>query len=416
MSDIGIEVCQLWKKFRRGERHNSLRDLVPVLAKRLVGVHPARHELGEGDFWALKDVSFEVRAGEALGVIGPNGAGKSTLLKLLSKILRPTGGYSRVRGRVGALIEVGAGFHPDLTGLENIHLQGAIMGMKRAQIVRRLDEIVEFAGVGDFLDTPLKRYSSGMQARLGFSVAAHLNPDVLLIDEVLAVGDMAFQTKCVRRMKEFRRQGLAIVFVSHNLQAVADLCPTTLYLHGEVRAHGQTQDAIKAYMHATHQDYDREGLTGEELVVLRSELLDDQGLPARVVKPGAPLTLRLSYVAREPIADLFLNFILYRSTDRLVVYHESAHSRQLGLDTLAAGERVTLEFVFRAHLTRGQYHLECNAVDAQTYRHLSRFYAAGTLTVDEARTAEGVANLEVEYGVVERRKRNVQPEDNRGDL
>src|SRR5207248_9465421 len=176
------------------------------------------------EFWAVRDISFAVNEGEALGIIGPNGAGKSTVLKLLTRILKPTRGRCEVRGRVGALIEVAAGFHPDLTGRENIYLQGAIMGMKRAEIAGRLEEIVEFAGVADFIDTPVKRYSSGMNARLGFSIAAHLNPDVLIIDEVLSVGDMSFQQRCVERMADFKRRGTVIVFVSHNLQAVADLC------------------------------------------------------------------------------------------------------------------------------------------------------------------------------------------------
>jgi lipopolysaccharide transport system ATP-binding protein len=190
----------VWKKFRRGERHDSLRDLIPAAVRSLAG-STREDELQQREFWALEAVSFDVGAGEALGIIGPNGAGKSTTLKLLTRILRPTRGHCAVRGRVGALIEVAAGFHPDLTGRENIFLQGAIMGMRRAEIARKLDEIVDFAGVGDFIDTPVKRYSTGMNARLGFSIAAHLDPDVLIIDEVLSVGDSAFQDRCVRRME-----------------------------------------------------------------------------------------------------------------------------------------------------------------------------------------------------------------------
>src|SRR5205085_2393212 len=174
----------------------------------------------QNDFWALRDVSFEVPRGEALGVIGRNGAGKSTTLKILTKILKPTSGRSLVRGRVGALIEIAAGFHPDLTGRENVFLQGAVMGMKRADIVARFDDIVDFAGIASFIDTPVKRYSSGMNARLGFSIAANLQPDVMIIDEVLSVGDMAFQSRCVERMRQFLRDGVSVVFVSHNLQAV----------------------------------------------------------------------------------------------------------------------------------------------------------------------------------------------------
>src|SRR5579862_2960140 len=203
-----IEFDQVWKKFARGELHDSLRDLVPATVRRLAGRGPARDELSGEEFWAVRDVSFEVRPGEALGILGPNGAGKSTILKLLTRILVPTRGHCAVAGRAGALIEVAAGFHPDLTGRENVFLQGAIMGMRRGEIAARFDEIVDFAGVEAFIDTPVKRYSSGMNARLGFAIAAHLNPDVLLIDEVLSVGDLAFQEKCQARMKTFLSQGV----------------------------------------------------------------------------------------------------------------------------------------------------------------------------------------------------------------
>ncbi len=204
MSQPAVVFDSVWKKFARGERHDSLRDLVPWAAKRLLGREKS-DELAQQEFWALSNVAFEVHPGRALGIIGPNGAGKSTTLKLLTKILRPTRGRCHVVGRVGALIEVAAGFHPDLTGLENIFLQGAIMGMKRAEIAKKLDEIVEFAGVSGFIDTPVKRYSSGMNARLGFSIAAHLDPDVMIIDEVLSVGDSAFQDRCVKRMQPVSR-------------------------------------------------------------------------------------------------------------------------------------------------------------------------------------------------------------------
>ncbi|HEU4586647.1 MAG TPA: ATP-binding cassette domain-containing protein, partial [Gemmatimonadaceae bacterium] len=187
-SEPAVVFDGVWKKFRRGERADSLRDLIPAVTRRIVRGKPPADELedGSGDFWALRDVSFEVRPGEALGIIGPNGAGKSTVLKLLTKILKPTRGTSRVHGRTGALIEVAAGFHADLTGRENIYLQGAILGMKRTEIARTMDDIIEFADLGEFIDTPVKRFSSGMSARLGFSIAAHLDPDVLIIDEVLS--------------------------------------------------------------------------------------------------------------------------------------------------------------------------------------------------------------------------------------
>jgi lipopolysaccharide transport system ATP-binding protein len=195
MSLPTVRFDKVWKKFRRGERHDSLKDLIPALSRQLFSRNVPK-ELRQDEFWTLENVSFEVLPGQALGIIGRNGAGKSTTLKLLTKILKPTRGYSSVSGRVGALIEVAAGFHPDLTGRENVYLQGAIMGMRRPDIAARFDEIVDFAGISAFIDTPIKRYSSGMNARLGFSIAAHLNPDVLIIDEVLSVGDMSFQQRC----------------------------------------------------------------------------------------------------------------------------------------------------------------------------------------------------------------------------
>ncbi|HUQ87447.1 MAG TPA: ABC transporter ATP-binding protein, partial [Vicinamibacterales bacterium] len=209
MSEPAVVFDRVWKKFRRGERHDSLRDAITAAVKRPFTKRRATDALDEQEFWALRDVSFELEPGEALGIIGPNGAGKSTSLKLLTKILKPTSGHCYTRGRVGALIEISAGFHPDLTGRENLYLQGAILGMSRQEVSRKLDAIIDFAGIADFIDTPVKRYSSGMNARLGFAVAAHVDPDVLLIDEVLAVGDFAFQQKCYERLAEFRRQGAA---------------------------------------------------------------------------------------------------------------------------------------------------------------------------------------------------------------
>ena len=235
----GVVFDGVSKKFRRGERHDSLRDLVPAIGRRLMRRRPADSTLEAGEFWALKDVSFEARPGDALGIIGPNGAGKSTVLKLLTRILKPTTGRCEVRGRAGALIEVAAGFHPDLTGRENVFLQGAIMGMKQADIARRFDDIVEFAGVAEFIDTPVKRYSSGMNARLGFSIAAHLDPEVLLIDEVLSVGDARFQEQCLVRMRALRASGIPLVFVSHNLTAVLDLCTRAVVIdHGRMMFEG----------------------------------------------------------------------------------------------------------------------------------------------------------------------------------
>ncbi len=241
-----VEVEQLGKKFRRGEYFDTLRDLIPGTLRRL-----RRPDVGRNDgwFWALRDVSFCVNAGEVLGIVGANGAGKSTLLKILARILRPSTGRVIVRGRLRALIEIAAGFHPDLTGRENIYLNAAILGMKMSDVRKRFDDIVEFAGIGPFLDTPVKRYSSGMFARLGFAVAAHLEPDILVVDEVLAVGDAAFQAKCLGKMRDVAGEGRTVIFVSHNMRAVQQLCHRALLLEqGRIVKEGPPAEVVEAYL------------------------------------------------------------------------------------------------------------------------------------------------------------------------
>ena len=248
MAEGRVAFQHVWKKFRKGEIHDSLRDLVPHVASRLFRRGRRGDELGTREFWAVQDVSFSVRPGEALGIIGPNGAGKSTILKLLTRILQPTAGRCGVRGRVGALIEIAGGFHPDLTGGENVFLQGSIMGMTRREIAARFDDIVAFSELGEFVNTPVKRYSSGMNARLGFAIAAHMSPDVLIVDEVLAVGDFRFQRKAFDRLSQMR-QGLPVVIVSHQLDRIASLCTHCVLLdHGQIVKRGSPDECISHYI------------------------------------------------------------------------------------------------------------------------------------------------------------------------
>jgi len=244
-----IEFNDISKKFRMGEKVYALRDAIPKLFSSIFkGYGKKLKGLKEGEFWAVKNVDFRMKKGEVLGIIGPNGAGKSTILKLLSKITKPTGGEFVVRGRLSALIEVTAGFHPDFTGRENVYFNGAVLGMTKKEVDEKFDEIVEFAGIGDFIDTPVKRYSSGMSARLGFAVAAHVDPDVLLVDEVLSVGDMTFQGKCVQKMKDLLDSGVTIIFVSHNIALVQSLCQRVILLHkGEAIADGSPEEVIPEY-------------------------------------------------------------------------------------------------------------------------------------------------------------------------
>lgn len=249
-SELAVQAQGVSKRYRLGQRE-SYRALRDVLADSFTA--PLRRirapRVAVPELWALDDVSFTLARGEVLGLIGSNGAGKSTLLKVLSRITEPTKGRVVLRGRVGSLLEVGTGFHPELTGRENIFLNGTILGMRRAEIVRRFDEIVEFAGVERFLDTPVKRYSSGMQVRLAFAVAAHLEPEILLVDEVLAVGDVSFQEKCLGKMRDVTREGRTVVFVSHNLAAVRSLCPRALVLEsGKLVFDGPTDDAVHRYL------------------------------------------------------------------------------------------------------------------------------------------------------------------------
>lgn len=236
------------KKFRRGAAHDSLRDLIPALARRVLqrGQRPNERS---NEFWALRDLSFEVKPGEVLGIIGSNGAGKSTTLKILNGIMEPTSGRVRAVGKIAALIEVGAGFHQDLTGRQNVYLQGAIMGMRKAEVERKFDAIVDFSGIEDFIDTPVKRYSSGMNARLGFSIAAHLDPEILIIDEVLAVGDHAFQNRAFGRIKEMAMAGAPVVLVSHQLDRILSLSTKGIVLsRGSVAYAGSPIDCVNQYM------------------------------------------------------------------------------------------------------------------------------------------------------------------------
>ncbi len=375
------------KKFRKGERHDSLRDLLPELVRRAVRRRSA-DALERDEFWALRNVSFEVQAGEALGIIGANGAGKSTALKVLCRILKPTSGRRAVRGRVGSLIEVASGFHPDLTGRENVFLQGAIMGMTRIEIGREFDSIVEFAEVGEFIDTPVKRYSSGMNARLGFSIAAHLQPDVLIIDEVLSVGDMRFQQKCIARMEEFLRRGVAVVFVSHNLAAVRQLCTRALMLsHGTVSAFGPSEDVIAEY-----------GRSQTQRTALASAAVDihfafsDAQTGARIVKSGERVSFHLDLKVHTRFRGL-IGIAVWDVVRALYVYGATSDSAGVPVLNLEAGEAASFAFSLAANLPRGTYTVEVFMHDSSWQRRVAVLSAAGTFTVVEQATYNSVANL-----------------------
>ena len=286
MAEFALRAEGLSKQYRIGQMrggYDTLRDELATLARavRRSGRGPREREY----IWAVRDVSFEIEQGEVVGIIGRNGAGKSTLLRVLSRITEPTSGYVDVRGRLGSLLEVGTGFHPELSGRENIFLNGAILGMRRTEIARKFDEIVEFAGVEKFIDTPVKRYSSGMYVRLAFSVAAHLELEVMLVDEVLAVGDAEFQRRCLGKMQEIGQSGRTVLFVSHSMPTIARLCDRVILLDGgSVVADGPTQEVIPLYLTSDsgttglREWADRESAPGDEVVRLRRiRVIDEAG-------------------------------------------------------------------------------------------------------------------------------------------
>ena len=313
MGDIALRVEDLSKQYRIGssrEAYKTLRDTFTDVVvssfrragKLLHGRSGRAPELGE-TFWALKDVSFEIKRGEVVGIIGYNGAGKSTLLKILSRITEPTEGYADIYGRVGSLLEVGTGFHPELTGRENLYLNGAILGMKRAEITRKFDEIVAFAEIERFIDTPVKHYSSGMYMRLAFAVAAHLEPEILLVDEVLAVGDARFQKKCLNKMQDVGQQGRTVLFVSHNMQAITRLCQRAILLDGGTAVQdGPSHQVVSSYLTSGirttgYREWpDSPKAPGGEVARLRSvRTCTENGQITDVVDIRCPLFIEMEY-------------------------------------------------------------------------------------------------------------------------
>ncbi len=360
MSQVAIQADSLGKQYRIGAsqpRYQTLRETVTQAIN--TPLRQVSHWLrGPSDnrtsreqtVWALQDVSFEVRFGEVVGIIGRNGAGKTTLLKILSRITEPTTGHADVYGRVGSLLEVGTGFHPELTGRENIYLNGAILGMRRAEMGRKFDEIVAFAGIEPFIDTPVKHYSSGMYVRLAFAVAAHLEPEILVVDEVLAVGDAAFQKKCLGKMEDVARGGRTVLLVSHNMAAIRSLCQRAILLDaGQILLDTTANQAVQSYLSASYQD---NPATIDTTTMLRSpHILPDTPLRVTLVhlhtadgvallKTSDDLTVSLTFVCTEPLHTVSWVFSVV-SLDGLQLFQcVSAHSISTA-QHLAAGQYTT---------------------------------------------------------------------------
>ncbi len=339
-----LAVRDLGKQYRIGsarKRHDRITDAVGDMIRTTVRRMLRREEVKT--FWALRNATFDIHHGESVGIIGLNGAGKSTLLKMLSRITSPTTGTIDIDGRIGALLEVGTGFHGDLTGRENIFLYGSILGMSRAEVTRKFDAIVDFSGIANFVDTPVKRYSSGMFVRLAFAVAAHLDPEILLLDEVLAVGDLPFQRKCLAFAKELQRRDAAILFVSHNMFSIKSMCERVIYLRkGEIVFDGPTERGLQLYeddCRAPQQNRDGSAIRVE---VTSCTLHDARGADRTVFRHGEPMRIRLSYRALTPTKNP--NFIVaFQRSDEVICCCYSSESDGFRTGTVSGAG--TLEIV-----------------------------------------------------------------------
>lgn len=386
-ADIVLQVENVSKKFVRGEIHDSLRDLIPAMVARLTG--RSRPSAAKKDFWALQNVNFELTRGEAFGIIGSNGAGKSTILKLITGIMKPTTGHITVTGKLSALIEVGAGFHPDLTGRENIYLNGTILGMKKAEIDRKFDAIVEFSGLADFIDTPVKRYSTGMYARLGFSVAAHVDPDILIVDEVLSVGDVVFQNRCLERMNTILRSGATVIFVSHNLRAIAELCPRSILLeHGKITATGPSQLVMDTYLeHAgaesRHTESKEVGITR---VKVRRSTADSVAYDS-----GEKIWVDVDVDCKAP-CEPFSVVLFLNDEKQYEAFHTS--TEYLGCQPIAMkpGDRFSCTFELDLNLAGGTFYLGVELFRFNNEELLHVFYPAQTIFVNTLSDVRGVVN------------------------
>ena len=390
-------------KFNRVSKRYRIRQEAPASATGIAARFSAWTR-PPTDFWAVQNVSFEVRRGEALGIIGHNGAGKSTVLKMLSNITAPTTGEIVIHGRIAALLEVGSGFHPELTGRENIYLSGAILGMRRAEIAKKLDRIIDYAELRPFMDVPVKRYSTGMFVRLGFSIAAHLDADILLLDEVLAVGDAAFQEKCAQRFLDLKNAGTTVVFVSHDLTAVERLCDRVLLLdRGEIAADGPPAAVIARYQSlvafraSSRGGHEHAGLR-KTVEIVSVYFLDPSGARTSLFRTGDPFRVCVEYVAHEDAVDIEAGVFFYTPEDALQCQLSTrADSKRLDLNQ----GRGAIEFSSAAlGLQPGLY-----AVDATLEQHgatmLDWQYRCTSIHVDKGKLGRGAFYMPHDWRLIE---------------
>jgi homopolymeric O-antigen transport system ATP-binding protein len=396
-----ITLDQVTKRYRIGTGLTNFRDLFT----------DRKNRANQKYHWAVKDVNFKLNPGEALGIIGPNGAGKTTLLKLLSHVTLPTSGSIIVNGRLSALIELGAGFHPDLPGRDNIYLNGTILGMRTADIKSRFDAIVDFAGIGEYLDTPVKRYSSGMYARLGFAIAAHVDPQILLVDEVLAVGDYAFQQKCYARMDELRSQGTSLILVSHNMEAIRRVCEKGLVMYrGEDIFMGSAAEAVVAYSDALREAARKsqtevpteEGISQRVMTfdaeIENVSLLNEQGKPVTAVRSGECVTVaiavRFKEAVQNPVFSLFV-----RTPDGRTVYDTTTRWMNIQTPDFVAGTSRVINFALDMCLLDGEYELGVDIASSNFSHFYDSLERALGFSVVGSSEAKGLANLSARFSI-----------------
>ncbi|MEK6644372.1 MAG: ABC transporter ATP-binding protein [Planctomycetota bacterium] len=398
MKQAAINIRNVFKRFRRGEQKDSLRDLVASWMR-----GSGRTPTTTNDFFALSDVSFDVQPGEAFGIVGPNGAGKSTMLKLLAGIIRPTSGVIEVNGRVSALIELGAGFHGDLTGRENIYLNASILGIPRTEVRRKFNDIAEFADIGDFLDTPLKRYSSGMHARLGFAIAAHANPQVLLVDEVLSVGDRVFRAKCLDKMQCFLKDGTAVVFVSHDLSTVNRFCDRTMVLErGKPLFIGPSSNAIGLYYDACVQSLVTKRDDGSPLVDVSNICVTDCADRLRTTaKSGERVRFQFDLHFSAPVHAPSYGLSLIRSDDHLTIFESSSTRLGWESESVVAGDRRHVAYEFDLNVTPGQYAIGLHVRDRDSLKYAVEMAYAAQILVDSTSPSGGVVHVNPSFELLE---------------
>jgi lipopolysaccharide transport system ATP-binding protein len=388
MSDVALRMEHIYKKFRKGEIYNSLRDFLPAMTGKMF----RGQELDASDkreFWALQDISFEVKRGESLGIIGRNGAGKSTALKILSRIMKPTKGRMIVNGRLSALIEVTAGFHPDLTGMENIFLHGTILGMNKREIQSKLDQIIAFSGLEDFIDTPVKRYSSGMYARLGFSVAAHVNAEVLVVDEVLSVGDFVFQQRCMERIRSVIAAGTTVLFVSHNLKSVTEICQRAMLLeHGKAVTIDNTDAVIRKYLSAgaTSEDPDE-----KKPVYISKVRVRDRAGEQSTFESGEKAWVDVEVTAREALDKLAV-VIWFKDETQYIVFHTSTERLGFAPFSLQPGGTYRCTFELTLNIAHGTFQLVTQVYRYDIQKSYDRREPASTIFIGSTTAVGGAVN------------------------